>query len=400
MTTQFHLYLRKDKQKKNGEHSIYLRITSNRKHVYISTGISVSAKYWNDNKEDIRRSHPNSIALNQILKNKVMEAEKIYADLEKNGVSSLRTIKERLTGSHKTNFFDLADELLNEMDSAGKFYPYKNAKVAIVKLELFEGCRFLQIRKMDSDYLDRFMQHLKHEYMNSQTTISKNFEPIRKVIHRALKEKIITVDPFLSFNGPKRKDVRQKVKLSMEQIVKLQELNLVKDTPKWHARNAFLFSFYSGGIRFGDICCLKWENIRNGRLVYKMNKNGKLFSTVLNDFQNQLLSRYTGEPDHFIFPFLNSHRDYGDPKYLRQQISSKNYIVNKNLDKLAELAELGASISFHVSRHSFAQHAVETGLDVYELMQTLRHTKIETTQKYLKSLDEGLADKAMGKVFG
>ena len=69
------------------------------------------------------------------------------------------------------------------------------------------------------------------------------------------------------------------------------------------------------------------------------------------------------------------------------------------LKAVANLAGIGENISFHVSRHSFAQYAVEQGLDVYELLQTLRHSKIETTQQYLKGLDEELADKAMRKVF-
>ncbi|MEX1014265.1 MAG: tyrosine-type recombinase/integrase, partial [Candidatus Paceibacterota bacterium] len=92
---------------------------------------------------------------------------------------------------------------------------------------------------------------------------------------------------------------------------------------------------------------------------------------------------------------------------LRQSISSRNAIANgksevnlkTGLKKIAHLAGIEENVSFHVSRHSFAQYAVEQGLDVYELMQTLRHSKIETTQQYLKGLDEELADKAMRKVF-
>jgi site-specific recombinase XerD len=142
-----------------------------------------------------------------------------------------------------------------------------------------------------------------------------------------------------------------------------------------------------------------------------MNKNDKGFSTQLNDHQREILSRYSGESEDFIFPFLDCDNDYSDPIELRRQISSKNVLTNRNLKKLVEILnekvekkELAApkiteKVSFHVSRHSFAQHAVESGLDLYELMQTLRHSKLETTQKYLKGLDEELADKAMKKVF-
>jgi len=331
------------------------------------------------------------------------EVEKIYNELDKSGITSLKAFKDRLTGVYKTNFFDLADDIVSEMKRTGKFYPSKNANVAINKLEAFEGERILPVKKIDADYLERFEKYLKLEHKNGSNTISKNFELIRKVIKQALKDKIISVDPFTTFDGAKRRASGQKLKLSMDQIQKIGKLGLTEGSAKWHARNAFLFSFYSGGIRFGDICCLKWKNVRDGRLSYAMNKNGKYFSTVLNEFQKEILSRYSVEennPDHYIFPFLNSHRKYEDDSELRKQISSKNYIVNKNLAKIAKQAKIGDTFSFHVSRHSFAQHAVENGLDVYELMQTLRHTKIETTQKYLKSLDEGLADKAMSKVFG
>ena len=89
-------------------------------------------------------------------------------------------------------------------------------------------------------------------------------------------------------------------------------------------------------------------------------------------------------------------------------ISSRNAIANGKNEKelktglklIAKLAGIYENVSFHVSRHSFALYVVsEKGLDVYKLMKTLRYSKIETTQQYLKSLDEELADKAMKKVF-
>jgi integrase len=75
--------------------------------------------------------------------------------------------------------------------------------------------------------------------------------------------------------------------------------------------------------------------------------------------------------------------------------------VNKWLKRLAGMVKPPIEgISFHVARHSFAQHAVsDKDLSVYELMQALRHSNVETTQQYLKGLDKKLANKAMKKVF-
>ncbi|MEX1135386.1 MAG: site-specific integrase [Balneolales bacterium] len=411
MTTSFHFYLRKDFQKKNGEYPIYLRITHNRKHKYMSTGVSVLDKHWNPEKEIIRKNHRNASVLNETLSNKISQVQKVQSELEKNGSESAKAIRERMQSRQKADFFVLADNVLMDIKKAGKHYPYKNTKVAFDKLETFEGERVLPLKNIDTAYLEKFERHLIVDKKNGPNTISKNFGAIRKVIRMGLKSNLLSVDPFLYFEGAKRKKSAGKTKLSIEQIRGIEALKLNVDSWLWNARNAFLFSFYSGGIRFGDICCLKWSNIANDRLTYQMNKNNKGFSTQLNDHQKEILSRYPGEENDFIFPFLDSDNPYTDPAELRKEISSKNALINKNLKKLVEVLnkkveekelvapKITESVSFHVSRHSFAQHAVESGLDLYELMQTLRHSKLETTQKYLKGLDEELADKAMKKVF-
>lgn len=405
MSVSFHLYL-KNAQRRNGEFPIYLRITKDRKHKYISTGISILEKHWNSDKEEIRKSHSNYKTLNEILQAKIRQAEQVQSDLLRSGKESAKAIQQRLKNEKDTDFFSLADQLYNELVVEGKYHQSKAVKVALKKLEKFEGERHLPLNRIDTVYLERFEKFLSITYKNKASTIHKNFKTIRKVIKTAIKLGLINENPFLLFESIKQTKSSQKVKLSIEQIQAIEKLELKPGTNIWHTRNAFLFSFYSGGIRFGDICRLRWENVKNGRLLYRMHKNDKPFSTALNDNQKEILSRYSGEDEDYIFPFLNSSKNYSELE-LRKAISSRNAIANgKNeaglktgLKKIAKMAGIDDNISFHVSRHSFAQYAVEQGLDVYELMQTLRHSKIETTQQYLKGLDEELADKAMRKVF-
>lgn len=407
MATSLHLYL-KNRKKQNGEYPIYLRITNNRKHKYVSTGLSVKEKYWNPETEQIRRNHDNYKTLNETLELKIKDAERVQTELSRNGHETAKAIRERIKTPQKTDFFELGEQLLNELEANKKYYASKTLKVVLKKFEEFEGERSLPLKQIDGGYLEKFENHLRTEYGNSDSTINKNFEPIRKIINRAFKSHLMANDPFKEYDVPNRSRAKQKTKLSFEQIKKIEALQLEHGSWEWHVRNAFLFSFYSGGIRFGDICGLQWQNVKNGKLSYQMNKNEKSFSTELNDFQKDILSQYSGASDEYIFPFLNSHKDYSDPVELRRSISSSNVLVNgkkeeeaeTGLKLIAKLAGIDENISFHVSRHSFAQYAVsEKGLDVYELMQTLRHSKIETTQSYLKSLNEELADKAMKKVF-
>lgn len=411
MATTFHLYLRKDKQKKNGEYPIYLRITSNRKHKYVSTGLSVQDKHWNDNKEIIRGSHHNHKALNKILKDKIIEAERAYSDVHSGGKVSASEIKQRIIHQENSDFFTFADDYIKELKTKKKYYGRKATKVAFTKLEKFQGQRYLPFSEITPEFIEEFITYLKVKHDNAASTIRKNLQPIRRIIKRAMKAKIITSDPFTIVDLPSIKQGTKKTKLKFVQIKAIEDLKLTPNTWNWNTRNAFLFSFYSGGIRFGDICCLTWQNVRSGRLTYKMGKNEKDFSTVLNDSQKKILDIYSGAGDEFIFPFLKSGKDYSDPAKLRAAISSKNVLANRSLkrivkkinrkieDKELSIPKIEKSVSFHVSRHSFAQYAVsERGLDVYELMQTLRHSKVETTQQYLKGLDEELADQAMDKM--
>lgn len=412
MGTTYHFYLRKDKERANGDCPVYLRITQNRKSRYVSTGVYIKPKHWNNDKEKIRRSHRNYKALNSILEREQNKAEKVQDELGVHGKDSAKAIQQRLKQQQSGDFFDLADEYEKELDERKKLYAKKTLNVVLNKLEAFEGERSLPLKHIDKSYLERFEGFLKREYDNRSTTINKNFEPIRAIIKKALDKHLITIDPFANFEGAKRGKPKPKTKLSIDQIRAIENFDFEEGSNLWHTRNYFMFSFYSGGIRFGDLCCLKWDDVKGDRLSYQMNKNDKVFTIELNDHQLNILDHYKDhkKKDGFIFPILNNHKDYSDPIFLRKRIGSKNALINKWLgkivDKVNERLEKQESetptlddISFHVARHSFAQYAVEQGLSMYELMQTLRHSKIETTQRYLKGLDEKLADQAMKKVF-
>jgi len=412
MGTTYHFYLRKDKERANRECPIYLRITQSRKSRYVSSGIYILPKHWNEEKEVIRKTHKNSDSLNNILDREKRKAETAQDELGVHGKDSAKAIQQRLKERQNGDFFSLAETYRNDLEERKKLYALKTLGVVLNKLEAFEGGRTLPLRQIDTDYLERFEGFLKRKYDNRSATINKNFESIREITKMALKRHLISIDPFLDFEGAKRGKPKPKTKLSIDQIRAIEDLDLKMNSTLWHCRNYFMFSFYSGGIRFGDLCCLKWSDIKGDRLSYQMNKNEKVFTVELNDHQEKILSLYkeSSEPDHFIFPLLNNKFDYSDPMFLRKHIGNKNVMINKWLSRIVnevnEKVEKNESevpilenVSFHVARHSFAQYAVEKGLSIYEVMQTLRHSKIETTQNYLKGLDEQLADKAMKKVF-
>jgi hypothetical protein len=61
------IVLYKSKVLKNGEHPLMIRITKNRKVKYISLGLSCHANFWNSEKHEPRKNHPNRDILDAIL---------------------------------------------------------------------------------------------------------------------------------------------------------------------------------------------------------------------------------------------------------------------------------------------------------------------------------------------
>lgn len=167
-----------------------------------------------------------------------------------------------------------------------------------------------------------------------------------------------------------------------------------------------MFSFYNAGIRFGDLCRLKWSNIQDGRLKYIMSKsqknnNPKWKNIKLSEQSFAILREYrsSGSDQDFIFPILDTSKNLDDPFIFDKDKSSKNVMINANLKKIAKKAGIELNLTFHISRHSFARHAANMGMNVYAISDALAHSDLKTTQTYLESFNESLLDKEMEAIF-
>lgn len=396
----FKFYLLKRRQKPNGEIPIYLRITKDRKYSLISTGLSVPEKDWNDKKGEVRKSNLSSGSLNSqlyaILKNAEQTALSLPDDLK-----NRENVKEAISDDNKHDFFAYANSAMNEMEQDNAYWEHKHTKTTINKLKAFIGRDTLLFDEITHQLINEFSQYLKNELGNSPNTINKELQRLRRIIKKALLDDIIQINPFDKVKKMKRVK-SNKARLNIEQIEAIKALELKPNTWLSITRDAFLFSFYNAGIRFGDLSRLKWKHIIDGRLKYNMAKTDTGKSIKLLKPALEILEGYKPEqpnPEQFLFPILKPTLDYSDEMFLKRQISSKNYIANKNLKKLAKMAGIQEDISFHVSRHSFADFARTSGMNIYDISKALGHSDIQITQAYMNSFDENSLDNSMEQLF-
>jgi integrase len=408
------LFLLKRKQKANGEIPVYLRITKDRKYRMVSTGVAVPEKQWNETTQTVRKNHPRHTSMNARLDDILSKAKETLWEMP-DEKKSIKEVKSALSTTSKApDFFGYANAYCESLIQAKRVSAYKNTKVTLRFFTSYLGKGFIPFDEITANTLQGFQVYLQEpqeitvngqnatKHGNKPNTVYNHFKNLKRIFKKALHDEITESNPFDKFKPGKRTKT-EKARLSLEQIRAIEALELKPGTWIDVTRDAFMFSFYNAGIRFGDVARLQWKHIMDGRLKYNMSKTGTGKNIQLLKPALAILEKYRPSPpdkDAFIFPILDAGRDYTDEIFLKAQISSKNVIANKNLKSIARMAGIEANVSFHVSRHSFADYARTSGMDIYNISKALGHADITITQAYLKSFDETSLDAEMNKLFG
>lgn len=395
------------KKNKKGLAPIYLRIEASDRRRYVSLRTYVRESHWNNNSRSVRKNHPQHEAINNLIAQRISEAQseilKMRTDRE---AITAEGLKETLAPEtpESRDFFAFADTVIDDFERRGKLYTHKRYKSIAGKFKAFTGSP-LPFDKITPRLLRSFETHLIEHYGNKPNTVASNFRAIRAILYRAIREGLFTQaqNPFFQFKVRQPRGKREK--LSMEDLQAIESLALESGSLIWHVRNYFLFSFYCAGVRFGDMAKMKRENIKaNGnalRLEYQMSKTGTSKSLKLLPQASTILGYYTspeGAVSDYLFPILVGY-DISTPRKLLNAISSQNALINKYLKIVAKRAGIQCKLSFHISRHSFADIARQKGWDVYLISKALGHSSIKVTENYLKGFDAEALDKEMESLF-
>ncbi|MCH5319572.1 MAG: tyrosine-type recombinase/integrase [Paramuribaculum sp.] len=282
----------------------------------------------------------------------------------------------------------------------------------------------IRVEDLTVDLLTKFDNFL-HRWENESeegkllhpNTIEVQFNILRTLVHRAIEVGIMDAskDPFLVFKYKGVKTIKEK--LEEDEMQRIIDLELEENTLIWHCKNYFLFSYYCAGIRAADLIQLRWGNVTSsGRLHYQMGKNHKERDLVLVQPAIDILKFYKREdlkPSDYIFPLLSNEAEYAsyitqadkdrmkpDLRHrMYQDVSSKNALINKYLKKIAEQAEIDKPLSMHISRHSFAHIAQNSGVESSAIKDILGHSNLATTEKYMGSFDNTRTDETLRNVF-
>jgi integrase/recombinase XerD len=393
------LVLRK-KKNKEGTFPLALRITKDRKTSFIHLGYNLNEEDWDEVKQRVKKSHPNSVRLNNFILKKLSEANDHSLELEtqKNYVSS-QSVKQKIKPSAASTFFPQAELYLQRLKEAGKYNQYTADKPRVKHFKEFIK-QDIAFQDITVSLLERFQNHVKSSLNLSERSAVNHIVVMRSVFSFAIKEGVID-EKYYPFGKGKMKikfPDSSKIGLNAEEIARLENVELTGTAN--HARNLFLFSYYFAGVRISDVLRLRWSDFQDGRLQYTMGKNQKIGSLKIPDKAYAIIKQYKdfkANKDDLVFPELKGVNL--DDKFIAQRtIAFKTSALDKCLKtQVAPAAEIDKKLTMHIARHSFAQMANEK-IPIQILQKLYRHSSIITTMGYQSNFTTQQTDDALDKV--
>lgn len=378
----------RDYKSKDGRQQIVIRVEHNARHRLIPVGHKVAAKVWTGDKVG---KHSDAAIINSAIAHKVAEIRRYFAECELRGLP----VRLDLIGSGKISY-----SFTEYLDHRALQYKEKKNIVMRQKVERFAKelrlCFARQevlFEEMTPDSL-RDLENWLIDQGNVNNTRHKKFKFLGEFYTHAMNEdKAQKPNPFKGHyiaTKPVKKE-----KLTTAEIKTIEDLQLQEGAVN-DARNLFLFSYYVKGSRFENCIQLRRRDIRDGRVHVQMNKGGKYISVRLHSRLQKILDQYSGAD--FVFPYVTE--EIADPGQYKKIIGSRNTVVNRNLKVVATLADITKPLTFHISRHSFADQLGKVTKTITVIKEALGHSEERTTRLYMNALGDERLDEDMEKLYG
>ena len=162
-----------------------------------------------------------------------------------------------------------------------------------------------------------------------------------------------------------------------------QEINAVIESTDNLKHKAIIATMYSSGLRIGEVCRLRYEDVRRKemRIFIRHGKNRSSRYAILSMAALDILTQYwfaCGRPQGYLFPKQSGRDEPIDSFFLSRHIH-------------AHERRLGwpKRITCHSFRQAFGTHLYENGSDLLTIKALLGHKSIHSTVIYVHLAENG-----------
>lgn len=219
-------------------------------------------------------------------------------------------------------------------------------------------------------YLAARCKNMKPSSLNGQISILKSF------FSWLFTEEYIPKNPML-----KIKQTKQPKRL--RHALTVYELETLRQKCKTIREKALLEFAYSTGCRLSEIVNVDKDEInwsdRTLKVIGKGDKERQVCFSEKSEYllREYLLSRNDDKPALFVAS-----------KGPHERLGGRS--IEREIEKIANRAGLGKAVYPHLLRHSFATHALASGMPLHILQALLGHSDPATTQIYAETNNENV----------
>ena len=246
----------------------------------------------------------------------------------------------------------------------------------------------------------RVNEHYEKGNALSDSMIRSIHMMLHQAMDAAVRERIIVKNPTEGTVIPKNNYAPKQI-LTEEQLEKF--LEVAKQDPVW---SDFFYTELTTGLRLGEICGLKWQDFeeKTGRLhirrsVHRRKGGGVRVGETKTETGTRTILLPPSTVEILKARKKKSYSDWIFHNPVVAEVPMDPSAAYHRLKTLLRHAEL-PSIRFHDLRHTFATHALTSGVDAKTLSTILGHTNASFTLDTYTHMTTDMHQKAATVVGG
>ena len=294
MATSFLLL---DKRRELQDHTYPVKIAAGwGTNIYLSTGISVQLWEWDPDTSKIV-DRKDAKRLNAALEIRLLRTQARMLRLREDGrlrTASTSRLRQLLTAPDMDDVPDLEEaptleeifkQCIGTKDTEGTRRIYQ---CTLDKVLAYTRGRAVHIEDIDRLWLHGFEDFVGGK-VNARAVHLRN---LRAVCNFALDESYTSYYPFRKYHI--RTEETRKKALTVEQVRAYAGAEISYRNDAMH-RDVFLLLFYFRGMNISDLADLTWADVKDGRVEYRRNKTGHLYSIRIEPEAQAIIDRWRGE---------------------------------------------------------------------------------------------------------
>ncbi len=343
-----------------------------------ATGLFVNPKHWDSKSQLAKPPNEDNNFINaelSLIKNKINQA---FLFLQVQGLEfDVEDIYKQYKGEpiqkqlgivqFYSSYLERLKKMISKDFKQSTWEKFNEILPAIKDYILFKyQKKDISLNKLDYNFIEDFDYYLRTEKNNSQVTINKKIQRLKKVIKVARKQKLIDFNPF---EEHKPKQAKTKIIfLTQDELDKLKEKEFQSEILN-KVRDCYIFCCYTG-LGYSEMFSLKKSDLKKddeGTLwIYKeRQKTERAFSIPLIFSEPlEIIEKYKSESE-YILPRLS------------------NQYFNRLLKEIAITLGITKKLTHHTGRKTFATTVLlNNNIPIETVSKLLGHSKITTTLSY------------------